>query len=623
MRKSTRRFGLRFGAGLVGVAVSANAALAVPIESAPSKAAPAQSALSATTDKASLRSIEVRGVMTAPGDPLGEALESVRAGRAADAIGKTRAFIANHPKSAPAHELLGVALLIEGKIDEALQMLRRAIELDPKQSTAYVKIGDILLARNEIPAAKRSFTEAVRLSPADRLPHQRLGIIAEREGDIGRAIDHYERGLVGAPPDYLGVRVDLARLYNERNQFDKARLLLEGPLRTARGDANAHLVLGTSLLALRRFSEAAKQFSYALEADAKLDGALLGLGIARRETGDFDGSVTALTQAISLKPKSSTGYYQLGETYLAMGQPKQALAEYTRAQPLSPDPRQIRLRMADAHMADGDVMRAIQIYEELARSKGADLKVLNALGNAYLANNQPGLARKTFDRAVVEHPKEPAAFLMLGSHLAATRDYRGAIAAYDKGLKLAPKEPALLQAQALAYSRAGDPAKAIDAASRLVDATAGNLEAKFLLASLRDEAGQREAAMQGYREILAQQPNHVGSMNNLAMALSLQGQQEEALRLAQRARNLAPKNVLVLDTVGFVQLNSGRVDEALATLRTATTLAPDNPTILYRLGTAQLKAGDRSAAKASLQKALELAPQFRYAAEARSLLATL
>jgi tetratricopeptide (TPR) repeat protein len=623
MRRSPKSMGLRFLIGLVGAATLANAALGVPIESTQSKDAAPRSALGATTGEAFRRGIEVRGVQAGSGDPLSEALDSVRAGRFADAIGKARAFIATNPRSAAAHEVLGVALLMEGKTDEALRTLRRAVEFDPKQSTARVKIGDILLARNEIEAAKRSFTEAVRLSPTDRLPHQRLGIIAEREGDIGRAIDHYERGLVGAPSDYLGVRVDLARLYNQRNQFDKARLLLEGPLRAASGDANAHLVLGTSLLALRRFDEAAKQYSFALQAEPKLDGALLGLGIARRETGDFTGSVAVLTELISLKPKSSTGYYQLGETYLAMGRPKEALTEYARARPLSPDPRQIRLRMADALLADGEVKPAIQIYEELARGKGASLKVLNSLGNAYLANDQPDLARKTFDRAVAEHPKEPAAFLMLGSHLAATRDYRGAVAAYDKGLKFAPKDPALLQAQALAYSRVGDPVKAIDVASRLVDVTAGNLEAKFLLASLRDEAGQREAAMQGYREILGQQPNHVGAINNLAMTLSLQGQHEQAMKLAQRARDLAPKNVLVLDTVGFVQLNSGRTSEALSTLRAASTLAPENPTILYRLGTAQLKAGDRAAAKSSLQKALELAPQFRYATEARKLLATL
>jgi hypothetical protein len=32
------------------------------------------------------------------------------------------------------------------------------------------------------------------------------------EGAVERAIEHYERGIVGTPAEYVGVRVNLARL---------------------------------------------------------------------------------------------------------------------------------------------------------------------------------------------------------------------------------------------------------------------------------------------------------------------------------------------------------------------------------------------------------------------------
>lgn len=605
-------------AGIAAAMLAAGAAFAVPVEADPELASPGRFDLE-LSENSLLRAPSMS--LAAPADAvLREALRLLQAGDIAESIALTRQYLAASPGSSAAHELLGASLIIEGRIDEGYAELRRAIQADPRQSSAHVKIGDVLMTRGDIAGAKRSYETAVGLDPSDRLPQQRLGLIAEREGDTERAIEYYERGIVGTPPGYIGVRTNLARLYNGQGKFEKARAVLQAPLGQRTTDANAHVVLGTSLLGLGRAKEAIGQFEFAVQADPGFVGGHLGIGIASREGRDFARSLRALNEVVRLEPKWSTGHFQVGETYLAMSRPREALVHYERALPLSPDPRLIRRRIADAHAAAGEYGKAIPIYESLARARDAGPVVLAALGSAYQLNGDFARARATFERNVAERPKDPDAYLLLGSHFGFVRDYRSAISTYEDGLHIAPRHAPLLNAQALAYSRSGQPGKAADVAERLVDASPGNVEAEFLRASLRDEAGQRDAAAADYRRILAQEPGHVGANNNLAMILTRQGQNDEALRFARLAREGAPTNPMVLDTNGLVELNAGRVNEAVATLREAARIAPQEPTIHYRLGAAQLKSGNRVAAEASLRKALELNPSFPEASEARALL---
>lgn len=602
---------------LVGACLIVGAAFATPIESATDLGV--KPGLGAEALEPSLGSAGREKLPKA----LAEALELLRTGKVDAAIARTRDFLATQPNSAPAHELLGAALGLKRDLGGSLQALRRAAELDPKRSSVYTKIGDVLLARDEPQQAKRAFLEAVKLDPADRLPHQRLGLLYEREGNDRQAIAHYEKGLSGTPASYLGVKVNLARLYNARGEFGQARALLEPPLAKPGRDANAHVVLGTSYLGLRRFDDAVGQFQHGVAAAPGAAGPRLGLGIAYREMKDFERSVAELNHVIRSTPKWSTGYYQLGETYLAMARPKAAVDQFAKAEALSRNPKLVSKRKADAHVAMGDLQGAIAIYEPLAADRGAPPATLAALAAAYQLDGNLAAAEEVLLRIVKANPKDPGVYVLLGDHYGFGTDYAQAVANYRKGLQLAPKDPALLHRLALAYSRRGEGQKAVDTARQLVAVRPDSTDAEFFLASLYDEAGDAKSATSLYRKILAREPNHIGSLNNLAMALSAQGRHAEALKLARQARGLAPKSAAVHDTYGWVLLGSGNAPEAVAALQAAAALAPDDPSILYHLAVAQARAGDRAGARANLEKATQLSGEFKELEAARKLLKSL
>lgn len=73
-------------------------------------------------------------------------------------------------------------------------------------------------------------------------------------------------------------------------------------------------------------------------------------------------------------------------------------------------------------------------------------------------------------------------------------------------------------------------------------AAQSSLQALLVAGSQALQAGDNAAAANAFREALAQQPNSVEILNNLAIALAREGKQQEAIVLYERALHLEPAN---------------------------------------------------------------------------------
>jgi uncharacterized protein (TIGR03790 family) len=136
--------------------------------------------------------------------------------------------------------------------------------------------------------------------------------------------------------------------------------------------------------------------------------------------------------------------------------------------------------------------------------------------------------------------------------------------------------------------------------------------AQMALASIYDQAGEHDKAIERYRQVLRVSPNDVGALNNLAYSLavhrSLPG---EALPLAQRAFTASNNAPLVADTLGWVFHLSGDRMQALRYTQMAATGAPRNGEVRYHYAAALANAGDPDRAAKELAAALELEPALK------------
>jgi tetratricopeptide (TPR) repeat protein len=551
---------------------------------------------------------------------LAKALQSINAGRPQEAIGPLKDYVKADATSAPARELLGAAYALDGKLDQALVELREAIRLNPKQATAYTKIADVLLAQGKRDAALSMLLKAVEIAPNDRLPHQRLGLLYESAGKTADAVRHYERGIRGSPAEYLGVKLNLARLYNAGGHYAKTKELLDAAGPATQRSADALVLLGTADLALGRVDDALRRFESARRLEPKDPGGHLGLGIALREKRDYGASAQALSQVVRLRPQWSTGHFQLAETYFAQRRHKEALSSFQRAAQLNPDSHLVRKRIADSQAGLGNWDAAIDLYRSLARVPAMAPSALAGLGTVYQLKGEAAKAQGALEELVRRAPKDPDAYRLLGQHFAARGDYAQGIAVFRKGLALDPKNGPLLTAQVVAYSRAGDARHALQHAEALVQARPQDPDAHFLLGSLHDEAGRSTAAVSAYRKALALDSQHLATLNNLAMALANAGNAAEGLRIAAQARELAPDDPFIQATYAWTLLKARRTQEAVKLLQQSAQALPNDPSILYHLGSAYAEAGDTQRARSTLSEALRLSTRFKEASATKKLL---
>ena len=378
---------------------------------------------------------------------LVEAQELLKKGKPDEAIEKVNQAIRtnpNSPNSALAHEFLGKILIMEGEIDKGLKELQKAVELRPLQSSAITKIGDVHLARKEYEKARESFLKVISINPTDRRAHQQLGILYEMDEKYGLAIKHYEEALKGAHPGYIGIKVNLGRLYNLSKRYSETVDLLAHLVTPDNKNPIAHIVLGTAYLGLRKTDLAFNEFEIVRQLDPDSERSYLSLGIAYRETGKYLQSLVALIKVIIIKPKCSTCYFQLGETYFAMKDFDQALKEYKKAEKNSSNPFLIRKREAEVYLAQKKPEETITIYKRMIKDRPDHISLYDLLGSVYQFGGQLELAEKTFEEMVEKFPKNPFAYYKLGLFYGFIKKYDLAVNNLEKGLSLSPNNPTIL-----------------------------------------------------------------------------------------------------------------------------------------------------------------------------------
>jgi uncharacterized protein (TIGR03790 family) len=159
------------------------------------------------------------------------------------------------------------------------------------------------------------------------------------------------------------------------------------------------------------------------------------------------------------------------------------------------------------------------------------------------------------------------------------------------------------------------------------DATAldGHLNAAHLaLASMYEQAGEHDKAVDRYRRIVANDPNDAIALNNLAYSLATRrNQPTEALPLAQKAYALSNANPAIADTLGWVQHLLGHDPEAVSLIAAAAARLPGNAEVRFHHAAVLAATGALDAARRELAEALKLNPDLARRDDVKALKAKL
>lgn len=145
------------------------------------------------------------------------AVALIKQGRRRDGVAELEAAVRRTPRNTEAIHFLARVSLAGGENARALTLLKRAQQISPAVPDFYVDAGVAAIRAGLLDEAVRQF---VRLRELDRnVPDAWLGLaeVAERRGQVGLAIDSYERAL-SLQPDLMLAANNLAFHYAEQGK---------------------------------------------------------------------------------------------------------------------------------------------------------------------------------------------------------------------------------------------------------------------------------------------------------------------------------------------------------------------------------------------------------------------
>jgi len=126
---------------------------------------------------------------------ISQGLKAMATGRLGEAIRAFTLAVETNPRSAEAHNHLGLALAKAGDVEGAKMQFQKAIEIQPLSAIAYNNAGGLLAKEGNIDAAIDQIEKAIALQADLATAHYNLGLLFRQKGDAQRAQAEFDEAL--------------------------------------------------------------------------------------------------------------------------------------------------------------------------------------------------------------------------------------------------------------------------------------------------------------------------------------------------------------------------------------------------------------------------------------------
>lgn len=132
-----------------------------------------------------------------------------------------REGLAKLPKDAHLHNLLGVVLRNQGRLEDARAVLEKAARLDPALQAARVNLGNVLLGLHDGPAAIALYGGLLKAEPDNVEFLRMLGVSHRHAGNLERALELFEHVRERLPGD-ANIRIDITAIQEDLGRHEEA-----------------------------------------------------------------------------------------------------------------------------------------------------------------------------------------------------------------------------------------------------------------------------------------------------------------------------------------------------------------------------------------------------------------
>ena len=543
----------------------------------------------------------------------------VQQGKFDEAEGLLKKLHEAQPKSIPVFIALIELQLKQNQNEPALKLCNELIASFPTPEAFMVR-GRTLTALNQPDQALKDFNRAIELAPNN--PETWIGksdfhnTIRQSE----EAIKAIQKALELQPTNIRIKKLALALLLNSPNpvEVEQGKTILDEALKTDPQDTQLGLIKARTLLAQGTYP-ALKQAVAILEninlknpkaieawtilgelalqqnqpgkaVDLALRGlvnspnnkALLLLKARGEESRSPLAAISTLKSVLDMDPEDSKVLSYLADTYVAAGQPSNAvnLLQQQLAKAGQSEQRDIKISLASAKYHSGAKEEALKELDSLFKADPRDVRPLLMQARLFLDDKRWSDLRNKITQWHNSNNQSTSLLLILARDLNATKN--------NEAHKLAEETINLVLTE-----------------------NPKNLDALQILALIYQSNNRTDELEELYRKILNLAPDNIIALNNLAWLLcENKGQPDQALSLAQKGLDLSPEYMDLIDTRGVAYYRLGQYQKAAQDFNKCIDLYPrQNPSLVsayFHLARTQVKLGLKHEAQSSVKQALEL-----------------
>lgn len=478
--------------------------------------------------------------------------------------------------------LIGALLAARGP-EAAGAEVQSLLAAHPRDSAVLDLVASYYIIQGRLQDARTALRSSVAVDPNNVSSQIDLARLDEAAGDPSAAQSRLQAALK-VHPDSLPVRLALADALVRTKAYDNARTVLEGA--GPHAGPQVRFALAQVALASGDLKAANAALDQAIAEQPGRAGVVEDAGLLLMRANQFDAALARFAQATQRSPNNAEYWVNTARAQLALNQPAAARSSLNKADQLQPRSLQVVRMLAALDLRQGDGQQALARAQALLAQQPNDPGVLELEGDVESDLRQPAAAESAYGKAQEVRPSARLAADLFRVNM---------------------------------MTHASDPQKPLE---QWLARAPQSWQIRDVLGEyyLGVSKSPRKAA-QEFKTVVAQNPNDVVALNNLAWALNQAGD-PGAVAFAERAYRLAPKLSSVNDTLGWVLASNGQAAGAVDYLRQAAKLDPTDPNVQYHLAYVLAKTGHPAEAREILGKILAKGQPFDSRSEAQQLLAT-
>ncbi|MFZ2948478.1 MAG: tetratricopeptide repeat protein [Desulfuromonadaceae bacterium] len=204
-----------------------------------------------------------------------------------------------------AHNMLGAALMAEGKSKAAVPHFLEALRLKPHFAMAHYNLALVFDMQGKINGAEREYKKSLEINPYKAEPYNNLGLIYLNQRRSDEAEELFRRAL-NLKQGNVTLYNNLALLYIQQGKLGKAESLLKEALGFEPNAVETRYHLGLIYAGNGHLSDAEKEFIAVLSRNSIFTGAYYNLGLIYIKQGRLDEAFKNLKKALNLSPGNKT-----------------------------------------------------------------------------------------------------------------------------------------------------------------------------------------------------------------------------------------------------------------------------------------------------------------------------